>query len=279
MQVQDETVPSFVNSLLDQVAKNEGFVDCKISPYQGSKHGDGFLSYLQGYNIEGYRVTSNGQKKFEKLSVLCKLPPSNETRRDLFNTLVFFERETIFYSKVLPYFVKYQHQLGISLTDGFYGFPKCYATVFDKVKNEFVIIMEDMRELNYLMFDKLKPVDFSHAKMMMEALGRLHGLSLALKQTHPQEFNQFKNMPDLFYNLMATDVPLKEFLTKSIEKAINAIGNDLDKKYTDKLQYVLENITKVLADCADIERAEPFAVVNHGDCWNNNMLYNYDKVN
>ena len=75
------------------------------------------------------------------------------------------------YNKVLPAFVEFQKEKNISEKDGFFDFPKCYFAEYDEELQDSVIIMEDLKERECKMWDKFIPINYEHAKMVMESLG------------------------------------------------------------------------------------------------------------
>lgn len=267
-------LPEHITNRLHKIAKSEGFSDYKIETKAGSNHGDNFLGVMTSVTLTGTRGL-NGKSRAEELHLIIKLPPSNETRQKNFKTDLVFDREVYMYSKVLPAFVRFQQEKGLSEADSFLSFPKVYSCEEDFENNTYILIMEDLRPKNYQMWPKEKTVPLNHELLVMKELGKLHGISFAMKDQRPNEFDEFKGIKDTLSELVLHG-KMRSFMNKSIERAANVLKNPEHKK-------LMLNFRKTYVETIDDFLAGPlskeFGVINHGDCWNNNFLYQYSDDN
>lgn len=263
-------LPEFLIVLLKKIADEEGFTDYTFDVSAGSNHGDGFLALIKRVIING---TRNG--KTEKLPLICKLMPTSKARRDQFNSDAVFIREAFMYGEVLPTFAAFQKEKGLSLEDGFCEYPKCYGTMDDKETDRFVIVMEDLKARGYELFDKFRPADFNHVKLFVESLGKFHAVSFALKDQRPEIFAKFKHLKDIFLQ-QVEDQPdaMGQMFTFFMDKSIAAFKPEEEAEIK-ALTKLKGSIAEELRRTGSGENSEPFSVVNHGDCWNNNMMYVY----
>jgi len=178
---------------------------------------------------------------------------------------------------VLPAFAKFQKEKGLTVEEGFHEYPKCYGTLDDKANDRFVIVLEDLKAIGYALFDKFKAADFNHVKLFAESLGKFHAISFALKDQRPDEFAKFKNLKDVFIQQME-DQPdvMGSMFTFFFDKSIAAFKpeEEVEIKALTKMK---ENFVAELKRTGSGDSSEPFSIVNHGDCWNNNMMYVYGK--
>lgn len=267
-------LPEHITNRLHKIAKSEGFSDYKIETKAGSNHGDNFLGVMTSVTLTGTRGL-NGKSRAEELHLIIKLPPSNETRQKNFKTDLVFDREVYMYSKVLPAFVRFQQEKGLSEADSFLSFPKVYSCEEDFENNTYILIMEDLRPKNYQMWPKEKTVPLNHELLVMKELGKLHGISFAMKDQRPNEFDEFKGIKDTLSE-MVLHGKMRSFMNKSIERAANVLKNPEHKK-------LMLNFRKTYVETIDDFLAGPlskeYGVINHGDCWNNNFLYQYSDDN
>lgn len=266
----DDGVPSYVKELINKIADREGFTNYSITNSAGSNLGDGFMGDLLRFKINGKR-----NNVVSSLSLICKMPSPNLLRREQFNTDVTFAREIYLYEYLLPYFIEFQKEHGISEADGFYSFPKCYGTVFDEKRNgDHVIVMEDLIASNYYLWDKLKKIDYDHVKLVMEELGKFHAVSFAIRDKNPEKLNEIKSKcVNTFHTLMYTSPMAIEFYNTNITKAIDALEphetNLIEKLEAIKGSHCQEIVKQVFSNTTP----EPFGVLVHGDVWNNNIMY------
>ena len=259
-------LPAFFYTAMEQVARDEGFTagQYTIDTEDGSSKGDGFIGELfRAYLTEGDR----------REAYLCKIPPLNEARRQQFETMEIFEREVLMYNKLLPLMFAYQEAKGVSRGDGFFSIPKCYHAHYDGQSAEAIIVMEDLRLNHYSMFNKDKPVDYEHARLTMEQLGRYHAVSLAMKHDRPEQFEQFK-MLDSMKESMGPEHPFIVMLQKTTRDAMETLEPH-EARERNKMQKLLNGMLADVDRYANFELAEPYAVLGHGDCWINNMMYRY----
>lgn len=182
---------------MSKIAKSECFTDYKTDVQPGSSHGESVV-------ISGTR-DSNGTKCVYKLHLLCKLAPSNAAHRKEFLAELLFAREALMYNNIFPMFAKLQEEKGLSKEECFTAYPKCYEAIADPENSQFVIIIEDLRSKGYTMWPKHKPVLVNHAHAVMKQLGRLHGITFALKDQRPDVYEELKQVEDLIHAFLETN--------------------------------------------------------------------------
>lgn len=262
-------LPEYIIDLLHEIAKAEGFIKYETNFEAGSKNGDGFFGIMTTVTISGDRQTDN-HLSHDEIHVLCKMAPTSAARRQEFMVDKAFVREAAAYKKILPVLMDFQREKGLSEADGFYSFPKCYAAFADEEKNQFAIIMEDLRPKGFTMLPKEKPAPVDHYYLVLERLAKLHGISFALKDQRPLVYEDLKVFTDTMRKFFAPNSTWRNFL--GYEEAIVALENE---KHIEIIRELKANISEYFDDCFREEAVEPFGVITHGDCHNNNLLYQH----
>uniref|UniRef100_A0A336JXG8 CSON001337 protein n=1 Tax=Culicoides sonorensis TaxID=179676 RepID=A0A336JXG8_CULSO len=266
-----EELSDFVRNALDAVAKKENFKDYTIDIEPGANIGDGFMGLMLQITYKGVK---NDNDKETELSVMCKIPPLSKARRDHFNTNLIFEREIIIYQEYFPLIKNYQKEKGIGFEEGFFNYPKVYFAGLDKSSGEAAIIMENMKKSGYANASKFKTIDFTHARLVMQGLGRLHALSYGLKLQKPEIFKKYL-LDDVLCE-MVTRPETEQMWENFFQQAINSL-NPEEESMKQKLELFKKNIKKELTILTSPVEAEPFTVLNHGDCWINNFMFHFDR--
>ncbi|EDS41970.1 Juvenile hormone-inducible protein [Culex quinquefasciatus] len=263
-------LPEYIQHGLKKVAGEQGFTDggCRFEFEDGSQKGDGFIGDL-------FKVFIREAGR-DDLLVLCKTLPEHEIRKRY--SIGLFHREVQAYTEVLPMLYKFQKEKGVGESDpeGFWNAPKCYYAYCDVGKLEGVVIMEDLREKGFRMWNKLEAVDFEHTRLMMIRLGKLHAISFAMKEQQPEVFERFTHLKDPFAKLIEHEPGqhMKKMFNANCERAIGTLDDD-DAESRSKMQPIRGVVTDLYIADAKSEEANQYAVIGHGDCWINNVMYSY----
>ena len=271
-------LPDYVINLVNEAAGKEGFSEFTITPAAGANHGDGFQSFMIRIDVNGKQKQNGVLKENVKLSMICKMPPLNEIRRKEFNSGIVFEREIYIYENILPIFSKFQREKGLSTEEGFHNYPKCYGTYSNAEKCDYAILMDDLRQQQYQMFDKLKTLTISHAKLSMEAWAKLHAITFALREQNPEIFCKLKAVKADGFKQMLEHPSSLTFFENSFIKAISTLDAG-ETELIKKMEKLRDNFVEEFLRCVSIEEDDPFGVICHGDSWNNNILFLYDENN
>lgn len=267
-------LPKYVEKYLHRIAKSNNLSAYKFETQAGSNHGDNFLGVMIAVTISGMKNQQHVDNQIQHLQLICKTQPSNEERNKQFQTDVVFDREVFMYAKVLPAFVRFQQEKGLSEADSFLSFPKVYVTEFDDESKKYILIMEDLRPKRYEMWPKENQTPIEHELLVLRELGKFHAISLAMKDQRPNEFKQFSEMAQIF---VSSVLPTwKSFLNESLEKARDVLKSCVHKKL---MQNLIENCIELYEEFLCGPLSKEFGVVGHGDFWNNNYLFQYANQN
>lgn len=269
-------LPGFVLDHLTRIAQQEGFIDgYDVKHESGSKVGDGCMATMLAIKLSGYRRKEpTSELEMDELALVCKVQPSNVARQENFSSELVFRREVYVYTKLLPALVAFQKLHGIPDREAFTGFPKCHAAFHEDGNSESLIIMEDLRAAGFEMKDKTKPTQFQNVSLLMQQIGRLHGLSFAIRDQNPRLFLEFKDLPPIL---------IESFTTPGVTSIIqatyaNAIALMDDRQDVEDLTSLGKNFTQIFAGSLDAELLGEYGVVGHGDCWTNNTMFQMENV-
>lgn len=218
---------------------------------------------------------SNGKIRNDELHLICKMPPNNEIRNKNFKTDVVFSREIYMYSVVLPAFMRFQREKGLAVSDQFSAFPKTYVCENDAENGGFLLIMEDLRPQNYVMWPKEKVVPLDHEMLVLQEIGKFHALSFAMKDQRPHEFHALKPTTDTLSEIILHG-KMRVFMEKTIQRAANVLINPAHKKLMLDFQ---KTFVKTIGSFLTGPWNKEFGCINHGDLWNNNILFQYADDN
>ncbi|XP_033209281.1 uncharacterized protein LOC117168047 [Belonocnema kinseyi] len=253
--------PEFLQEQVERFAKVRNIANPKSEFSNASKDGDNFLGALYRVKIKGEK---NGEKK--ELNVIFKCVPQIEELRKLLRAEIIFLNEIAFYEERFPIFVNLlkEHNIKSSDVPDYYGGSKS--------KGNEILILEDLKPGGFTM-KETKMLDYPHALLAVRHLGRFHAYSFAIRDQKPSEFEILKKIKEPFFPEPGY---YKNQLDALMDVAIKAVENE-DQHYIDKVQQLKKNAQQFIDYACDGKNAEPYATLNHGDLWTNNMLFKYNK--
>lgn len=264
-------LPEYVNKMLNNIARDEGFHKYKIITESGSNHGENIHGVLVAIKMFGDRDNSDRDSNVKPLHLMCKMAPASKECRDSFQSALLFKREIYLYTRVLPAFVKFQGEKGLDDADSFLTSPKVYATHANDEHEHYAVIMEDVRPQKFFLWPRHDPIPLSHEKIVLTKLAKLHGVSLALKDQCPTIFDAFKEL----YDVADTQIERGNFgnvIENALQQAINVLKSEEHKEIMRKCK---NDYRRILRECFAKGTIDRFGVINHGDCWTNNCLFKY----
>ncbi|XP_064555222.1 uncharacterized protein pkm [Drosophila montana] len=205
-------------------------------------------------------------------SLVLKLPPQNLLRRKQFFARPCFEREAMAYEKFLPLARSFQAERQVPELKRFCHFARCFASRQDE-PNE-CIVLEDLCRNGYQMHDRFADLTPAHVSLVMCAYAKLHAVTLAVKHQQPQKLLPFQKLVDIFEE-RRTDHVLGVYFEQLKQSALSTLCPQKDAIYIKRLQtfFGRGSYFEMLLELLNGSNCEPFAVVCHGDSWNNNFLY------
>lgn len=209
--------------------------------------------------------------------LILKVAPSHPSRRGKFSARIPFMQEIYMYDVVLPHFREFEQTKGVTTEEsGFYEYPKCFRTV-DIDLNE-CLLLEDLNQRSFSIIDKSKEqLTADHVNLVMQALGKFHAISFAFRDQQPEKFKELtsKLVEVLF---LADDDTFQKYFDKQALTALDAVTSVEDIHLHNKLKKFLEkSAMDIVADTLNLDNIGSAFVISHGDTWQNNIMFKYDK--
>nr|CAH7761566.1 unnamed protein product [Callosobruchus chinensis] len=230
---------------------------------EGVASKDGYQGDIIFVAIHG--TNENQRKKIGIAVKVSKILSFNTEKHSVENL---FKQETFFYDEVFPAFECIQKDF----ENKFKPYPYC----FKSFSYRYGLILENLRTNGYQMLDKDIPMDFKHCKAVMEVFGKFHALSFVLKNHNREKFDR---LSDFSRDLSRKNSESWEDVAGSrYQKAMQEALNMLKEKGDVLLSEEMGKVVATWKDkfCGYQDGGDPQAVLTHGDCWNNNMMFRYD---
>ena len=180
-------------------------------------------------------------------------------------------------AQVLPYFREFEASKGVIVEEnGFTEYPICYRTV-DEEPSE-CVLLEDLSVRDLHIIDRhTEEITADHVRLVMQVLGKFHAISFALKDQEPEKFKKLSsNLDEVF--IRRNDQFLRDYFLKQMESVINVLSSEEDAHLVAKAKKLFEkHPMDIAADCLEVELTGPATVISHGDAWQNNTMFRYDK--
>ncbi|EEB19408.1 conserved hypothetical protein [Pediculus humanus corporis] len=242
-------------------------VDIKAATSPGENYASQMYRCI--LNVTTATTTDGKQEKNFKKSIIIKSLPTGEMKKGL-EKFSAFEKESQMLTQILPLMNNlFKNHFPEMNKIG----PECYY--YEKSPND-VIIMEDLKEKNFVNVNRMDGLDEEHTTMVLETLAKFHASSMVLKKNNPELFEIFKKQ---IWSEENSDM-VKEFTGSTMkvlsEDILTWTNTDCGKKYSDKLKNLKENIVSKLVDLLEPEKSK-LNVLIHGDCWVNNIMFSYEN--
>ncbi|XP_068227459.1 uncharacterized protein [Palaemon carinicauda] len=229
-------------------------------------------SNFDGYTsvIKNLRVNYSMQGHPNECCYVLKVYVSRGEEADYFFGVI-FAKEVNFYSEVIPALNGILKEIGC----GPLSFPKCFHHRLEKGND--MIILENLKEQGYLMKDKALGVDVDHAVLVLQELAKLHAASVLFQAKYPEMdlVDRFKCLQKEWTEEFNVGCDFGGFVDNFLDIALAMFekfgGCEKVISWVKKIRPNVWNMYK-----EHLVRTPPFAVIVHGDCWINNLLFRYD---
>ncbi|KAE8573450.1 uncharacterized protein [Halyomorpha halys] len=223
--------------------------------------GENYLSLISRITLEV--VLGNGKKSHK--SLILKEAPHEGNNREFVNNLGVFKIETEMYLRILKQMEELmdEHHETEELLWGRLIFYQPYTS----------LLLEDLKATGFLMTQRQACLDLEHGHLVLHSLGRFHGMSKILEERGVINGKDFKP-----YALCNSKDLLEKYVhngLRNLSEAMHRSWGPAWQRVAEKLIMPLEVLENKMIEIGKLEESR-FNVVNHGDCWSNNMLFKYD---
>ncbi|CAL8134890.1 unnamed protein product [Orchesella dallaii] len=261
--------------VLQEIIKGYNKPDLKLVSFNaqpGTKAGDNYMSIMYALEIL-LKNEKNGET--ETLHVMLKTIPRNVFRMEMINEMKAFKKEASIYHVVFPLMVDTQKEKGIPASELFTAWPICYATHLDGATD--FLAMENLKIAGFKMGSRVTGLDFNHSSLVLRNLAKYHAISFVKFDGNREKI--LETLPVLAIGMFDPESKVsamqQQFMEQSFKTLAGSLRADGITEGAKRLEKMAESqfssvLNSLIAD--NIENA----VVTHGDCWVNNMLFNYD---
>ncbi|XP_034252920.1 uncharacterized protein LOC117652260 isoform X2 [Thrips palmi] len=255
---------AFYETTLRAAEGDAGLVLSHLEVAPGCNVGDNFSSIVTRTTAQGTRGSGEA---FQRSMIVKRTPQT-----DQFRCLAAFAKETDAYCGLVPTLRSLCERARLPL-------PLAGCLHASRTLRPDHIILEDLTTLGYSMRPRQQGMDLQHALLIMEALGRFHGASLALRRLDARTFLELRADTSELIFFPAAEAVFACSLRASTTMAALSLRQSGRADLAQRLQAraartgVFQEMCAVVAPPADGDVVP--GVFTHGDCWANNLLFKY----
>ncbi|XP_070138160.1 uncharacterized protein [Drosophila bipectinata] len=261
-----DKVPEWLSAEVfeDVLRKNvDGFVKVRsFKPEMGSGAGDNYATIMLRVKIEV--ELKDGKEK--EVSYMVKLPHQLDIYKEMIKNSNIFDTERFMYNDVVPEMEEMYREVGVDITFG--------AKAYDlKNAQSDYVVLEDLGQKGFKNANRLEGLDQAHTERVLKKLAQWHAASVvrvATKGPYPQARTMGMFNPN--------NRPIMKEISKGMgEKFLKCCpsfkGNEA---YIEKVKALQPELVDRVFDLFSKVKTTEFNVLNHGDFWCNNVMFQYD---
>ncbi|XP_061393588.1 uncharacterized protein LOC133329107 [Musca vetustissima] len=234
----------------------------EFKAYAGLPAGENYSTVMTRIEIDVLLEDGSTITKF----FILKTEHESELYKELTEGTDCFQYEHVTYQELIPAFEKLYRQAGKDISFG----AKYYKLPTEKGH----LLLEDLCQRNFKNANRLEGLDMKHAKQVLKKMAQWHAVSAVHKE------NIGKYDEDLIigaYNekLRKGISSFFEGMTKYMLRCLHLYENHED--YKEKIEKLLHCVIDELWKATKVDETE-FNVLNHCDCWTNNIMFQYDEA-
>ncbi|CAH1392393.1 unnamed protein product, partial [Nezara viridula] len=205
-----------------------------------------------------------GNGRVATKSFIAKKENTGEAAEQFSNDLSLFTAEVSVYTNILREMEYLMEEFGD--TEG-----PLWCEFIHYSRADSIIILEDLKASGFNTVKRTETQDLNHARLVLRSLGRYHAMAKVLEERGLISKDGYK--PYLFLN---NEIYIRNFIygrMQALVKGMREGGGEEWAEYADKLcQISFEKLLKRIKECGKFDD-DTFECLNHGDCWNNNMMF------
>lgn len=214
-------------------------------------------------NIYRVRVVyrSNYALQNKSTTLIIKKPIETGLMTEIIGCSTMQEKEQQMYNILLP---------NMSKRSNFEFGPKSFISPIENV-----VVMEDLKEHGFVMSDSKNQLDYSHCKTVFQAIAKFHAASVSCYHDDPELISESVGIDRLWID----GTPMEHWMSSAVECTVNVVKEmNVDKRFT---YFFLRRADYIWNSAKAAVKAKPkgLNVLNHGDLWDNNLLFKYDQSN
>lgn len=247
---------------IENVLEKRGYTNNKVLIEAVGAAGDNYVACVKRI------IVKDGENTFK---MIAKVAPKMEKLRAMFNTHKLFYNEHLMYTEIIPQFETLEEDANISELQ-MIRFAECYGSYIDEPDE--LLLLEDLKDLNCVMLDRLKPLPEECLRSILKNLAIYHSFSFVLKHKKPKVFDKFKHdLFDIWRNFGNNEEGQKSLIT--VEDHILKLFSDNEETYK-IVNGIITNIGENLTKLNEEDSGSAYTVIRHGDAWTNNFMFKFD---
>ncbi|XP_013107735.2 uncharacterized protein LOC106087290 [Stomoxys calcitrans] len=262
------TIPKWIEAKLFEKVLKEVEIEFKeiksfkIEPALGP--GENYASYMLKIEF----VIKLNDDTLKHVDFMLKVGQDSELYREMVQAYDVFDIEKGMYQDIIPEIEEMLMKVDIKVRFG--------AKTYTLPTTEPHILMENLKTQGFRNANRLDGLDVEHMESVLKKMAQWHAASavrVARKGTYLEKYAKGYLKPESHKLITEMYGSTTNVLLECVRQYSNA---HLYYDKVEKMQYKLtENLYKTVAEAADND--EEFKVLNHGDIWSNNIMFQYDK--
>ncbi|EDW34164.1 GL22098 [Drosophila persimilis] len=236
----------------------------RFTPIAATAPGDNYASIMIRVHID--TLLNDGSE--QKISYILKTQLDVNKGGAMISQMGFFGKEKEMYKDHIPQFVNLYEEAGLNIELA----PKCVH--IGETPESITLVFEDLSRQNFKNADRLKGFDMAHMRCVLRKLAELHAASavnrLLIGPYASRFYDSFFNEENRPMLTKIREIREPQFVKAMLEWGVPDVERYLKKSLTPS-QYFNAGLK-----LSQVDESE-FNVLNHGDCWSNNIMFNYKE--